>query len=91
MPKRVPPHKKNGQAQTPRRFDGEVMDVHSTAQDFFGGSEATVWSRKRRGMIPFRKYGGRVVFLRSELEQFFAQLPGVSVDEAIENIEARES
>lgn len=91
MNRRTPPTKQPGQAQTPRRFDGEVMDVHACARDYFKGSEATVWSRKRRGLLPYRKYGGRIIFLRSELEQFFAQLPGVSVDEAIENIEARKS
>ena len=90
--RKPPPHKQPGQAKGPRTINGpEIMDVHACARDYFKGSEATVWSRKRRGLLPYRKYGGRIIFLRSELEQFFAQLPGVSVDEAIENIEARKS
>jgi hypothetical protein len=41
------------------------------------GIRALVSRRK----IPFRRLGSRVVFLRSELEEWARSLPGLSLDE----------
>lgn len=38
-----------------------------------------------RRQIPFRRLGGRIVFLRRELEAFLARAPGCSVEEAVRN------
>ena len=88
---RNPPKKRKGQCKGPRRIAGEILDA-ATAAELFGGTERLWYSRAARGIVPFRKWGGRLVFLRSELESFFASsLPGVSLDEARSNIQARES
>lgn len=71
-----------------RKFDGVVLDV-STAACFTGMSEKTVRARVARRCLPFRRFGGRIVFLRSELEQFLHGLPGCDLKEAVENTEAR--
>jgi len=87
--RRVPPKKQKGQCKGPRRLKGEILDA-STAAALFGGSPRLWYSRAARGIVPFRKWGGRLVFLRSELESFFSNsLPGVSLEEAKANIEAR--
>ena len=39
--------------------------------------------------IPFRKLGGRIIFLRSELETWLSSLDGCTLDEAKTNQEAR--
>ena len=81
---RKPPRKQNGQAAGPRRIDGEeVLDVRGMKE--YGMTRKTTYARVSRGLLPFRKWGGRIIFLRSEVEQFLRQLPGVTVDEALEN------
>lgn len=42
-----------------------------------------------RRTIPFRKLGGRVIFLKDELEKFLINLPGVPLEEARENLAVR--
>ena len=49
-----------------------------------------VYADVARRRIPFKKLGGRVIFLRSELEEFIKNLPGVSVEEARENLAMRQ-
>ena len=67
------------------------MDVATTAEDFFSGSEDLVRSRVASGLLPYRKWGGRIVFLRSELEAFFSKsLPGVTLEQARENNQSRQ-
>jgi hypothetical protein len=44
-----------------------------------------------RGLVPYRKLGSRVVFRRSELEQWIENLPGVSLKDAELNRKARGS
>jgi len=41
-------------------------------------NEAQLYMAVRRGQIPARRMGRRVVFLRSELEAYLAQLPHVA-------------
>ena len=82
--KRVPPKKKTGQAKKPRRFNGDVKDVASEALAL-GITEKTLWSRVKRRRIPYHKDHGRVVFLHDEVLEFYRQLPGVSVAEALRN------
>jgi hypothetical protein len=89
MPKRIPPKKQQGQCKGRRRLAGEILDA-AAAAELYGGSERLWYSRAARGIVPFRKWGGRLVFLRNELEAFFADnLPGVSLEEAKANIAAR--
>jgi hypothetical protein len=88
--KRKPPKKRQGQCKGPRRIAGGILDA-ATAAELYGGTERLWYSRAARGIVPFRKWGGRIVFLRSELDAFFvSSLPGVSLEEAKANIKARE-
>jgi len=82
------PRKKKGQGQGPRRIDGEILDVKAFA-GHYGPTEGQVRSHVERGLLPCRRWGGRIIFLRTEVDDFPRRLEGVSVDEAIHNIEVR--
>lgn len=82
-----PPAKRAGQGGR-RRIDGEVLDVAGVAQ-FLGATEKTIRARVARQLLPHRRWGGRVVFLRADLMNFLGQLEGVSVAEALANASAR--
>ena len=71
-----------------RTFDGALLDI-STASQLVGCSERSLRARVARHTIPFRKLDSRVVFRRSELESFIADLPGVSIEEARANAKGR--
>jgi hypothetical protein len=73
-----------------RRFNGELLDIAAASQ-LLGCSEKTLRSRVSRRLVPFRKFSGRVVFRRSELEQFIEDLPGCSLEEAQNNLGTRGS
>jgi len=62
------------------------MDVNSSAS-FLGLSERALRARVARNQVPYRKLGGRIVFVKSELEAFMASLNGVSLDEALGNLQ----
>jgi hypothetical protein len=85
---RNPPRKQSGQKTGARRFSGQMLDVRGAAS-LFGTSEKTIRSRAASHLIPFRRFGGRLIFLRNELELFLESLPGIGVDEARANGEAR--
>jgi hypothetical protein len=86
---RKPPVHKAGMGCGRRRLAGEVLDVAATAA-FLGATEDFVRSRARRGLLPWRRWAGRVVFLRSELSSFLSGLEGVSAEQARANLHARE-
>ena len=83
-----PPKKKHGEATVPRRIAGEILDVAAVAE-WLGVSQGTIRARVARQQIPYRKWGGRIIFRRSEVEEYFKQLEGVSIDEALANERAR--
>ncbi len=83
-----PPVKQPGQSASPRRFNGEMLDVCSAAT-LLGCTEKTLRARVRRRTVPFREFGGRVVFLRNDIEAFIADLPGCTLAEARGNLAAR--
>jgi hypothetical protein len=85
---RTPPKKQNGKGTGPRRFDGELLDVAAAAA-LLGESDKTTRSQIARGLLPYRRLSGRIVLVRSELQAFIRSLPGVSLSEALENIERR--
>ena len=78
--RKPPPAKRKGQARGNRTIDGEVLDLRSTAR-FLGITEHTLRARVSRRLVPFRKWGARIIFLRSELVEFFRQLPGCPLEE----------
>ncbi|HTN72601.1 MAG TPA: hypothetical protein VMO00_16090 [Methylomirabilota bacterium] len=63
---------------------GEILDVSSAAV-YLGISEKGLRARVARRMIPFKRWGGRVCFLRAELLDFLRNLDGCRVDEALQN------
>lgn len=71
-----------------KRRESLFCDVKEAAR-VIGCSERAVRARVARQVIPCRRLGKRVLFLRAELEQFLAGLPGVTLDEARRNQEAR--
>lgn len=84
----TPPRKRAGQASGRRRLDGEVLDV-ATVAVLLGTSEKCVRARIARGLLPHRRFGGRIVVLADELEIFLAALPGISAEKALRNVAAR--
>ena len=86
--KRKPPRKRNGQATGRRSFAGEILDV-ATAAAFLGVTEKTLRARVTRRMVPFRRWGGRICFLRSDLVAFLTALDGCEVEEALMNERTR--
>jgi hypothetical protein len=72
----------------PRRFDGQLLDIAS-ASELLGCLEKTLRARISRRLVPFRRFGTRIVFLRTELLAFCEQLDGCRPDEARENARVR--
>ena len=83
-----PPKKKPGQGRGPRTLNGLALDVRTGAA-FIGDSEKGIRGKVARRTIPFRKLGGRIIFLRSELEAWLSGLDGCTLDAARKNLEAR--
>lgn len=83
-----PPKKQAGQGLGPRRIAGAALDVRG-ASAFYGGTEKQTRGLVDRRLIPFKRLGGRIVFLRAELEAWLAGLEGCSIEEACTNLEAR--
>ena len=83
-----PPRKKPGQQIGPRRFDGAMLDVYGAAR-LTGDTEKGVRAKVARGLLPYRRLGRRVVFLRTELLAFLESLPGVRLEEALANAVGR--
>ena len=59
------------------------------AAAFLGVTQDALRARIKRRVVPFRRLGGRVMLLRSELEQYIARLPGVDTDEALKEMQSR--
>jgi hypothetical protein len=78
---RIPPRRKPGWGKGPRTFSGEVMDIRATSQHL-GQTECQTRSQIARGILPYRRLGGRIIVLRSELCNFLDGLEGVSIDQA---------
>lgn len=86
---RQPPRKKKGQGKGDlRAIGGALLGVHE-AGGYLGITEKMVYARVARRQIPFKKWGGRIVFVRKELEAFIEKGldGGCSVDEALQNLE----
>jgi hypothetical protein len=86
---RKPRHKKQpGEGTGPRRIDGLALDVRGAAA-LVGDTEKGIRGKAARRLIPFRRLGGRIIFLRSELETWLSSLDGCTLDEAKTNMAAR--
>ena len=85
---RTPPKKQRGQGCTPRTIDGAALDVRS-ASALLGAKEKHTRGLVERRQIPFRRLGGRIIFLRGELLAWLSALDGCSLEEAQSNMTAR--
>jgi hypothetical protein len=65
-----------------------MLDVHGAAR-LTGDTEKGIRAKIARGILPYRRLGGRVVFLRAELLAFLERLPGVRLEDALANVETR--
>ena len=72
--RRSPPRKKKGAAQGPRRFAGTLRDITSQASEL-GVTPKTLRAQVARGLIPYRKLGGRIMFLHDEVRDYLRQPP----------------
>ena len=86
--RKAPPKKRAGQGKGPRRINGASMDVDSGAA-FLGWTPKRLRNQASRGLVPYRREGGRIIFLRAELEAYLARLPGVTLEEALANVGTR--
>ena len=59
------------------------------AAAFLGVTQDALRARIKRRVVPFRRLGGRVMLLRSELQQYIARLLGVDTDEALKAMQSR--
>jgi hypothetical protein len=83
-----PPKKRSGQGKGPRSLNGLVLDVRTGAA-LIGDSEKGIRGKIARRLIPFRRLGGRIVFLRAELEAWLKLLDGCPLEEALKNLRQR--
>jgi hypothetical protein len=89
IPMRKTPLKKPGVPTGRRSFAGQILDI-AAASARYGGTERLWYNRVAAGQVPYHRWGGRICFLAAELDAFFSNLPGVSLDEARANLQARE-
>jgi hypothetical protein len=85
---RTPPKKQKGHKTGPRTINGAALDVHCGSL-FLGWSEKKTRGLIERRLIPFRWQCGRIIFIRSELEEWLRTLDGCTLDQAKANQEAR--
>lgn len=52
--------------------------------DFLGRTPGAIRNLVMRQRIPFRKPGGRLMFLRAEIEKWIEDAPGLSIQDLIE-------
>jgi excisionase family DNA binding protein len=51
------------------------------AAEFLGCSQQAIYKMVYRKRLPHRRLGGKVIFLKKEIEQYLNQLPGLTVEE----------
>ena len=64
-------------------FEERILLNTKEAGGLLGISAGAVRVRCCRHELPYRKFGGKLVFIRSELEAWAKGLPGFSVKEAL--------
>jgi excisionase family DNA binding protein len=65
--------------------EGSTMEALTTgeAARLLACSPSALYKLVARRKIPFRKQGKKIVFLRSELEQYLNQLPGYRLEDVL--------
>lgn len=81
--------KQPGKKLGPRTINGDIIDVR-TFSERKGWTEKKTRGMVERRLIPFKRLGGRIVFICSEVDAYFAALEGCSVKEALANMRDRQ-
>lgn len=81
---RNPPKKQKGQAKGRRTIKGGLLGIPEAA-DVLGVTEKMLRNRVDRRLVPFRRWGSRIVFRKNDLDEWWEALPGCSIAEALEN------
>jgi excisionase family DNA binding protein len=66
----------------------EYLTIDGVAE-LLGKNRKAVEKMVERRLVPYRKHGKRIIFSRSELSEFFDNLPGVTLEEAERSVEER--
>ncbi len=66
-----------------RQNDKHVFRGARQLAEYLGVSPNAVHVLVNRGGLPVRRQGRTLVFVKAEIDEFFASLPGVSVREAL--------
>lgn len=88
--RKPPPPKQKGKATGARRLNGEILDASGVKELLGAKSEKIVYARAARGLLPHRRWGGRLIFLKEEIITFLKALPGTTVQEAVSNSAERQ-
>ncbi len=86
--RQAPPKKQKGQATGRRSLTGALLDIGTLAEEL-GDTEGGIRGKVARGLLPYRRQSGRIIFLREEIFEFLSKLPGVTVEQALANVAAR--
>ena len=78
--------KQPGEGTGPRTINGAALDVRGAAV-LVGVTEKVIRGQVARRLIPFKRCGERIIYIRAELEQWLTCLPGCAVEEARANQE----
>jgi excisionase family DNA binding protein len=70
-------------------MDGQKYIGVEEAAAMTGMTQAALYRKVARGQIPYRKWGRRVLFKRSELVEFIDALPGMRTEEVRRRWNAR--
>lgn len=65
--------------------DQILLDTKDAGKLLANMSPGAVRVRCCRGELPYRKWNGKIVFLRSELEAWAKGLPGINLKQALKN------
>jgi excisionase family DNA binding protein len=71
-----------------KAYNGMLLDVASVAV-LLGTTERAVRARVARRLLPHRRLGSRVLFVKDEIEQFVQGLPGATLQQAQDNLAQR--
>jgi len=66
--------------KTPPSTHTRLLNL-TTAAAYLGMTEWALRSRIRQLQVPFRRIGGRIYFLKDELDEMIVNLPGVTLHE----------
>jgi hypothetical protein len=81
---RATPKRQPGQGAGRHKIDGAFLDLAGAAA-FWGLTQKALRARVSQGLVPYRRLGGRLIFIKREVEQFYSALPGVTPEEAHQN------